>query len=95
MEEAEDWFGPVEGYISTAQYTGNQTVTKTMGEDAKRIEDAVQKLNKAKEDAARLFASMENEIGRETKSDYAYQMDQLDNNIRKKQLEINSQSLKT
>lgn len=89
MEEAEDWFGPVEGYISTAEYTGNQTVTKTMGEDAKRIEDAVQKLNKAKEDAARLFASMENEIGRETESDYAYQMDQLDNNIRKKQLEIN------
>lgn len=89
MEEAEEWFGPVEGYISTAQYTGNQTVTKTMGEDAKRIEDSVQKLNKAKEDAARLFASMENEIGRETKSDYAYQMDQLDNNIRKKQLEIN------
>lgn len=89
MEEAEDWFGPVQGYISTAQYTGNQTVTKTMGEDAKKVEDAVQKLNKAKEDAARLFASMENEIGRETKSDYAYQMDQLDNNIRKKQLEIN------
>lgn len=89
MEEAEDWFGPVEGYISTAQYTGNQTVTKTMGEDAKLIEDSVQKLNKAKEDAARLFASMENEIGRETKSDYAYQMDSLENNIRKKQLEIN------
>lgn len=89
MAEAEDWFGPVEGYISTAEYTGNQTVTKTMGEDAKKVEDAVQKLNKAKEDAARLFASMENEIGRETKSDYAYQMDQLDNNVRKKQLEIN------
>ena len=89
MAEAEDWFGPVEGYISTAEYTGNQTVTKTMGEDAKRIEDAVQKLNKAKEDAARLFASMENEIGRETKSDYAYQMDSLENNVRKKQLEIN------
>lgn len=89
MEEAEDWFGPVQGYISTAQYTGNQTVTKTMGEDAKRIEDSVQKLNKAKEDAARLFASMENEIGRETKSDYVYQMDSLENNVRKKQLEIN------
>lgn len=89
MEEAEEWFGPVEGYISTAQYTGNQTVTKTMGEDAKRIEDSVQKLNKAKEDAARLFASMENEIGRETKSDYVYQMDSLENNVRKKQLEIN------
>lgn len=89
MAEAEEWFGPVQGYISTAQYTGNQTVTKTMGEDAKRIEDSVQKLNKAKEDAARLFASMENEIGRETKSDYAYQMDSLENNVRKKQLEIN------
>ena len=89
MAEAEDWFGPVEGYISTAEYTGNQTVTKTMGEDAKRIEDSVQKLNKAKEDAARLFASMENEIGRETKSDYVYQMDSLENNVRKKQLEIN------
>ena len=89
MSEAEDWFGPVEGYISTAEYTGNQTVTRTMSEEAKKLEDAIQKLNKAKEDASRLFASMENEIGRETKTEYAYQMEQLENNIRKKELEIN------
>lgn len=89
MAEADDWFGPVEGYISTAEYTGNKTVTKTMDGEAKAAEDSLQKLNKAKEDATKLFNSMEIEIGRETKTDYSYGMDQLEANIRKKQVEIN------
>lgn len=89
MAEAEDWFGPVQGYISTAEYTGNKTVTKTMDSEAKAAEDSLQKLNKAKEDATKLFNSMEIEIGRETKTDYSYGMDQLEANIRKKQVEIN------
>lgn len=67
MAEAEDWFGPVQGYISTKEYTGNKTVTKTMDSEAKAAEDSLQKLNKAKEDATKLFNSMEIEIGRETK----------------------------
>lgn len=33
-----------------------------------------------------LFNSMEIEIGRETKTDYSYGMDQLEANIRKKQV---------
>lgn len=89
MAEAEDWFGPVQGYVSTAEYTGNKTVTKTMDSEAKAAEDSLQKLNKAKEDATKLFNSMEIEIGRETKTDYSYGMDQLEANIRKKQVEIN------
>jgi len=89
MDEAESWFGPVEGYISTAEYTGNKTVLKTMDSEAKAVEDANAKLNKAKEDAMRLFSSMESEIQRETGTEYSYGMNQIEANIRKKQVEIN------
>lgn len=89
MQEAEDWFGPVQGYISTSEYTGNKTVTKTMDASSKAMEDTVAKLNKAREDATRLFGSMELEIQRETGTDYSYGMSQADSNVHKKQLEIN------
>ncbi|MDD2960283.1 MAG: hypothetical protein PHR92_17515 [Lachnospiraceae bacterium] len=89
MQEAEEWFGPVQGYISTSEYTGNKTITKTMDASSKAMEDTVAKLNKAKEDATKLFSSMETEIQREIGTDYSYSMSQADANVRKKQLEIN------
>ena len=89
MDEAESWFGPVQGYISTAEYTGNKTVLKTMDSEAKAVVDATAKLNKAKEDAKKLFSSMESEIQRETGTEYSYGMNQVEANIRKKQVEIN------
>ena len=89
MADAELLWGAPSGFGSIAEATGGMTSTESVDEAGKKILDAASKLGKAKDDAMRLFNSMETEIGRETKTRYEFGMDQVAANVRNRQNEIN------
>jgi len=89
MGEAESYFGPVEGYGSIAEATGNMTLTQTVDETGKVIEAAAEKLIKAKDEAYKLFTSMANTILNENGSAYQQGINKINQDVAAKQQEIN------
>jgi hypothetical protein len=89
LEQANDWFGGIQGYGSVAEATGGLTVKQTVDKDGKVMEDAAKKLAKAKEDASKLFSTMANTILDEDETEYQSGMRKVNNDVRSKQLEIN------
>lgn len=92
MEEGNAWFGNPLGYGSVSEYTGGKTVMSTVDANGKTISDSLKKLEQAKEEAMRLFQTMNDEITKETQSSYMSGMSEIAENIRKKQAEINKLS---
>lgn len=92
MEEGNAWFGNPLGYGSVSEYTGGKTVMSTVDANGKTISDSLKKLEQAKEEAMRLFQTMNDEITKETQSSYMSGMNEIAENIRKKQAEINKLS---
>lgn len=89
MQEAGEWFGPTLGYISMSDFTGGQTVTKTVDEAGKLQAEQLQKLEQAKKDATRLMASMQMDIVKATGTAYEKGYAEIAENIQNKELEIN------
>ncbi len=89
MSEADSWFGPTLGYISMSDYTGGQTVTKTVDDTGKALAEQQEKLEQAKRDATRLMESMQSDILDATGTAYEKGYAQIADNIRNKELEIN------
>lgn len=92
MEEGNAWFGNPLGYGSVSEYTGGKTVMSTVDANGKTVSDSLKKLEQAKEEAMRLFQTMNDEITKETQSSYMSGMNEIAENIRKKQAEINKLS---
>lgn len=92
MSEANQWFGNPLGYGSIGEYTGGKTVTLTTDEIGKKANEALRRLNQAKEEAIRLFSTMQEAIDSETEGAYMSGMNKLAEDIRQKQEEINKLS---
>lgn len=92
MEEGNAWFGKPLGYGSVSEYTGGKTIMSTVDANGKTVSDSLKKLEQAKEEAMRLFQTMNDEITKETQSSYMSGMNEIAENIRKKQAEINKLS---
>lgn len=92
MSEAESYFGPVQGYGSIAEATGNMTVTAKVDASSKQMIEAAQKLQKAKEEASKLFNTMSNSINDEVGTDYEKGMRKLTNDVTAKKQEISKLS---
>ena len=92
MEEGNAWFGNPLGYGSVSEYTGGKTIMSTVDANGKTVSDSLKKLEQAKEEAMRLFQTMNDEITKETQSSYMSGMNEIAENIRKKQAEINKLS---
>lgn len=89
MSEAEAYFGSVKGYGSISDATGNMTITQTVDEAGKKIEEAAQKLVKAKDEAYKLFQSMSNTILNENDTTYQQGINKINQDVTQKQQEIN------
>lgn len=89
MAEASQWFGNPLGYGSVNEFTGGKTVTLTTDEAGKKASEAMKRLNQAKEEAIRLFSTMQEAIDNETEGAYASGMNKLAEDVRQKQEEIN------
>ena len=89
MAEASDWFGPLIGIGDVGAFTGGKTVKKMVDANGKSIQDAINKLNQAKEQAVSLFQSMQTAIDGETESAYASGMNRLADDVQKKAETIN------
>lgn len=89
MREAESYFGPVQGYGSIAEATGNMTLTQTVDETGKVIEAAAEKLIKAKDEAYKLFQTMANTVLNENGTTYQQGMNKINQDVAAKQQEIN------
>ena len=81
-------FGQPTGYISIAELTGGRTIAKTVTEDGKLANEALNKLNQAKTDYYNLNASFLDEINKSS-SDYAANMTQVTRTLASRNAEIN------
>ena len=89
MQEAESYWGPVDGYGSIAEASGNKTVTKTVDEATKNFMDAQKKVYDAQEKMNELARSIFNETQAEGLGKYEQKLIALEDNVLKKQLKIN------
>lgn len=78
----------ITGYGSIAKFTGGQTVTRSMLPDEKKENEALKKLQQAKEQALQLFSTMQAAIGKETGTAYESGMAGVAEDVRKKAQEI-------
>ena len=83
------FLGSIVGYGSISKYTGGKTVSLSMSDGDKAIEDAKAKLDQAKQDAETLFNEMNRAIADETETEYAQSMDKLAEDLQSKQQKIN------
>lgn len=83
------FLGSIVGYGSISKYTGGKTVSRSMSDGDKAIEDAQAKLDQAKQDAETLFNEMDRAIADETETEYAQSMDKLAEDLQSKQQKIN------
>lgn len=86
---SDTFLGSIVGYGSISKYTGGKTVSLSMSDGDKAIEDAQAKLNQAKQDAETLFNEMDRAIADETETEYAQSMDKLAEDLQSKQQKIN------
>jgi len=89
MLEAQANFGAVKGYGSVAEATGNMTITQTVDETGKKMEAAAANLEKAKDEAYKLFQTMSNTILAENDTAYQQGMTKIHQDVAQKQQEIN------
>ncbi|WP_297863391.1 hypothetical protein [uncultured Acidaminococcus sp.] len=78
----------ITGYGSIAQFTGNQTATESMLPDQRKQQEALKRLQEAKDRALQLFVSMRDAIGKETGTTYESGMASVAEDVRKKAQEI-------
>lgn len=78
----------ITGYGSIAQFTGNQTATESMLPDQRKQQEALKRLQEAKDRAFQLFTSMRDAIGKETGTTYESGMASVAEDVRKKAQEI-------
>lgn len=76
------------GYGSVAKLTGGATATQTVDENGKALQEAQRKLQKAKDEALKLFTSMSVEIEEKTGTAYEAGMAQVAENVKAKGQEI-------
>lgn len=78
----------ITGYGSIAQFTGNQTATESMLPDQRKQQEALKRLQEAKDRALQIFTSMRDAIGKETGTTYESGMAGVAEDVRKKAQEI-------
>ena len=78
----------ITGYGSIAKFTGNQTATESMLPDQRKQQEALKRLQEAKDRALQLFVSMRDAIGKETGTTYESGMASVAEDVRKKAQEI-------
>lgn len=78
----------ITGYGSIARFTGNQTATESMLPDQRKQQEALKRLQEAKDRALQLFVSMRDAIGKETGTTYESGMASVAEDVRKKAQEI-------
>lgn len=78
----------ITGYGSIAKFTGNQTATESMLPDQRKQQEAIKRLQEAKDRALQLFTSMRDAIGKETGTTYESGMASVAEDVRKKAQEI-------
>ena len=76
------------GYGSVAKLTGGATATQTVDKNGKALQEAQRKLQKAKDEALKLFTSMSTEIEEKTGTAYEAGMAQVAENVKAKGQEI-------
>lgn len=76
------------GYGSVAKLTGGATATQTVDKNGKALQEAQKKLQKAKDEALKLFTSMSVEIEEKTGTAYEAGMAQMAENVKAKGQEI-------
>lgn len=76
------------GYGSVAKLTGGATATQTVDKNGKALQEAQRKLQKAKDEALKLFTSMAVEIEEKTGTAYEAGMAQVAENVKAKGQEI-------
>ena len=76
------------GYGSVAKLTGGATSTQTVDENGRALQEAQRKLQKAKDEALKLFTSMSVEIEEKTGTAYEAGMAQVAENVKAKGQEI-------
>lgn len=76
------------GYGSVAKLTGGATATQTVDKNGKALQEAQRKLQKAKDEALKLFTSMSVEIEEKTGTAYEAGMAQVAENVKAKGQEI-------
>ena len=86
---SDTFLGSIVGYGSISKYTGGKTVSLSMSDGDKALEDAKAKLDQAKQDAEALFNEMDRAIADETETEYAQSMDKLAEDLQSKQQKIN------
>ena len=76
------------GYLSMDKFTGGQTTSAMMDDAQKKQQEAIDRLNKAKDDAVRLFSEMSSAIGKESGTAYESGMASVADDVQKKAQEI-------
>ena len=95
MDEAESYFGAVQGYGSLAEATGGRTVTERRSgtredaEAARQAQEAARKLEQGKKDAVRLFQTMANGISGMEDTSYMQDVQKIQQDVQDKRQQIN------
>ncbi|MGP1574560.1 hypothetical protein [Selenomonas sp.] len=95
LEEAESYFGAVQGYGSLAEATGGRTVTERRSgtreeaEAARQAQEAARKLEQGRKDALNLAQTMTNAIGGFEDTAYMQNVEQIKQDVQQKRQRIN------
>ena len=95
MDEAESYFGAVQGYGSLAEATGGRTVTERRSgtreeaEAARQAQEAARKLEQGKKDAVSLFQTMANGISGMEDTSYMQDVQKIQQDVQDKRQQIN------
>ena len=95
MDEAESYFGAVQGYGSLAEATGGRTVTERRSgtreeaEAARQAQEATRKLEQGKKDAVNLFQTMANGISGMKDTSYMQDVQKIQQDVQDKRQQIN------
>lgn len=95
MDEAESYFGAVQGYGSLAEATGGRTVTERRSgtredaEAARQAQEAARKLEQGRKDALNLAQTMANAIGGFEDTAYMQNVEQIKQDVQQKRQQIN------
>lgn len=95
MDEAEGYFGAVQGYGSLAEATGGRTVTESRSgtreeaEAARQAQEAARKLEQGKKDAVSLFQTMANGVSSLEDTSYMQDVQKIQQDVQDKRQQIN------
>lgn len=95
MDEAESYFGAVQGYGSLAEATGGRTVTERRSgtreeaEATRQAQEAARKFEQGKKDAVSLFQTMANGISGMEDTSYMQDVKKIQQDVQDKRQQIN------